>query len=193
MGIDERAWALAAIRARSGGREEMSALCALVWPSVRRWSLIELRDPALAEDAAQEALVRLIRHLSTWAQSRPFSSWLHAVVRNAARDVRSRQGEVREAEEAAALEPRLDRSIDLRRAAARALAAFDECTDRQRQILDLCDMQGLRPTEAAEILQIAPGTARALLHQARRTLRAALLRSSGSEVIALVAGRSHGV
>jgi RNA polymerase sigma-70 factor, ECF subfamily len=190
--VDEAEWSRAAGRARTGDREALGALAAVVWPWVRRWAFLELRDPAMAEDGAQEALVRMIRHLGSWSPDRPFAPWLHAIVRNAARDLRARQSDVSEADERGA-ENRLDQALDLRRTAAIALAAFDRCSPRQRQLLDLCDRQGHTPIEAARILGIAPGTARALLHQGRTTIRAELMRDSGNEVLAMLKGVNHGV
>jgi RNA polymerase sigma-70 factor (ECF subfamily) len=193
VGLDEPRWSLLAKEAVAGDRAALASLSASVWPWVRRWALLEVKDPALAEDASQEALVRLIRHLDGWSADRPFAPWLHAIVRNAARDVRTRRGEVAEPEDAGADDPHAEHGIDLRRTADRALAAFDRCSPRQRQVVDLCDRQGHTPTEAAALLGIAPGTARALLHQGRRTIRAEVLRESGDDVIALLRGANHGV
>ena len=41
-----------------------------------------LRDPALAEDAVQEAFVRVIRKRRQYVSSRPFSHWFYAILRN---------------------------------------------------------------------------------------------------------------
>ncbi|MEQ1506824.1 MAG: RNA polymerase sigma factor [Myxococcota bacterium] len=190
--MDEPGWSHHARRAQAGDRAALAALAAAVWPWVRRWALLELADRSLAEDASQEALVRMIRHLGTWTGDRPFTPWLHAVVRNAARDQRAKQPEVREPTDRGA-DPDasdLDRALDLSRTAERALAAFDQCTPRQRQLLDLCDRQGHTPSEAAVVLGIAAGTARALLHQGRATIRAEVLR--GTDVVGLLNGVNHG-
>lgn len=191
--IAETEWSAEAGRARAGDRAALASLSAKIWPWVRRWALLELQEPALAEDAAQEALVRVIRHLDSWSPDRPFAPWLHSVVRNAARDLRAKRGEVREAEDQGVCEAHPELGLDLRRTADRALAAMGSCTPRQRQLLDLCDRQGLTPSEAAEMLGIAPGTARALLHQGRSVIRAEILRDSGDEVLALLKGARHGV
>ena len=195
MGIDERAWTDAARAALAGGREALSALASLVWPSVRRWSLLELSDPSLADDASQEALVRMIRHIHGWDPDRPFAPWLHTLVRNAARDTRARRGDVREParEEERGIEPSHDLRLDLRRTASLALAAFARCSPRQRAALDLCDLQGHTPAEAAEILGVAPGTLRALLHQGRRVVRDAVMSETGGEGEALLRGASRGL
>jgi RNA polymerase sigma-70 factor (ECF subfamily) len=47
--------------------------------------------------------------------------------------------------------------------------------DRQREVLDLVDLQGYAPTEAASLLGVSPATARVHLMRARRTLRAAII------------------
>lgn len=184
MESEEHRWAGWARRARAGDRPALDALCAEVWPRLRRWALLETGEVALAEDAAQDSLVRLIRHLPQWSPERPFGPWLRAVVRNASRDARTRRGEVRSADREVTAGPDgPDRRLDLRRAADRALAAFARCTPRQREVLDLCDLRGHTPAEAAERLGIAQGTARALLHQGRSVLRAELV---GDEVRALL-------
>jgi RNA polymerase sigma-70 factor (ECF subfamily) len=41
-----------------------------------------LRDSALAEDAVQEAFVRVIRKRRQYISSRPFSHWFYAILRN---------------------------------------------------------------------------------------------------------------
>ncbi|OHB75401.1 MAG: hypothetical protein A2Z25_02775 [Planctomycetes bacterium RBG_16_55_9] len=53
-----------------------------------------LRDPALAEDAVQEAFVRVIRKRRQYVASRPFSHWFYAILRNICIDMlRKRQRE----------------------------------------------------------------------------------------------------
>ena len=46
---------------------------------------------------------------------------------------------------------------------------------RQRAVVDLVDIQGHPPAEAAEMLELNPSTLRANLFKARRTLRGQLL------------------
>ena len=57
-----------------------------------------------------------------------------------------------------------------------ALAALPE---RQRMIVTLFDVDGRTSTEIGEMLELAPGTVRWHLHEARRALRAALSRFHG--------------
>jgi RNA polymerase sigma-70 factor (ECF subfamily) len=53
-----------------------------------------LRDPALAEDAVQEAFVRVIRKRRQYVSSHPFSHWFYTILRNICIDMlRKRQRE----------------------------------------------------------------------------------------------------
>ncbi len=52
---------------------------------------------------------------------------------------------------------------------------LEELTERQRGMMDLVDLQGYTPMEAAEMLGINPNTARVHLLRARRHMRASLL------------------
>lgn len=160
--------------ARDGDPAALEALARAWWAPVRRWALLDLGDPSLADDAAQEALVRMVRHIGTCDPDRPFAPWLRRVVQNCCHDVRRKRGRIAQVIDLPQ-RPRMDRELDLARVARRAVAAFKDLTPRQREVLDLCDRRGLRPVEAAEQLGIAPGTVRALLFQARRELRRRLL------------------
>ena len=173
-------------RAAAGDRAAMDALARAWWPRMRRWAFLEAADGAAAEDACQEALVRLIRHLHRYDPARGrFGPWLRTVVRNAARD--QRRGAVLPFVERGGAAPRLGQRLDLRRSAEAALAALRALTPRQRHLIDLCDWQGMDVAEAAEILGITPGTVRVHLHDARQRLRALL----GPDVGALVRGEGR--
>lgn len=169
-------------RARAGDRDALGALASAHWRSMRRIAYAELGDRALAEDAVQEALIRLVRFIHTYDPSRPFGAWLRTLVRNAARQARARRVRRthREHAVAAAPQPRADpeRRLDLVRKASDAFEAFCALPARQRQLVELVDRGGLSPTEAAAELGIAPGSARSQLFAARRALRSRLLDDS---------------
>ncbi len=157
-------------------------------PQIRRWALVATGDVGVAEDVVQEALIRLLRFVHRYDPQRPFEPWLKTLVLNAARGElarRARNPVVAEPEpERAAPEASLDRQLDLARAATRALDAFGYLSPRQREIVDLVDLQGLSPAEAAQQLQITPGAVRGQLFQARRALRARL--AEGADPVALL-------
>jgi len=164
--------------AASGDREALRLLSERYWPSIRRQAMLELGDRPLAEDAAQEALVRLIRFIHKVDPERPFVHWIRSVVRNCCRDVRIRVAR-RASRETPVVElgasSKIDRRLDLDRSARIAVSAFSCLSARQRQAFDLCDRQGYTIGEAATLMEIAPGTVRVLLHGARKRLRQELI------------------
>ena len=167
--------------ARTGEPAARDRFARGVWPHLRRVALAITGDESLADDVAQDAMVKVLGALPRFDLTRPLGPWVRTIARNTARNAqrdRPRLAEAVPEREAAtdSVQPeRLDRTLDLDGAARSAFDAFKELTDRQRQILELVDHQGLTPTEAAAELELAPGTVRATLHTARRTLRRALL------------------
>jgi len=47
--------------------------------------------PALAEDAVQEAFLRVVRHQHRYRPSEPFTNWFYTILRNVCRDVLRRR------------------------------------------------------------------------------------------------------
>lgn len=161
--------------ARQGERSAVDAFTRWLWPQVRRLALVVTGDPTLADDAAQDATLRILRALPAFELGRPFGPWMRTIVRNTSRNARDRaDAPVPDAPETGR-SPDLERRLDLDAAAAHALRAFASLPARQRELIELCDHQGLSPTEAAAELDIAAGSARATLHAARQALRRALL------------------
>ncbi len=163
-----------------GDRAAQGAVARLYYPRMRRWALLETRDPALAEDAVQDALVRWVRFAHTYRSSQPFTPWMRTLVRNSARD---RLAKTPRRRGILALLPwnrppsraRLpDHSLDLSRSARRVLDLLGQLTPRQRELVDLCDLQGLSAANAARQLGLKPGTARVHLHEGRKHLKTLL-------------------
>ena len=133
-------------------------------------------------------MIRVIRHHGSCDPDRAFGPWLYRLVKNCAHDVRARQNEFRQRESSMpepSVPTRMDRAVDISRAARRAIKAFEALPARQREVMDLVDIQGLRAVEAAVLMDIAPGTARATLYQARATLRKQMLDTHG-DIVALL-------
>jgi len=164
-----------------GDSAALEELARRSWPRIRRWSLVEMGDASRADDAAQESMVALIRFIDRYDPARPFLPWLRTLVANTCRTHRRRlnreAGRHGTADDLPASNS-IERSLDLDRAAAEALQAFGKLKPRERQVVELCDHQGLTPAEVATELEVPPGTIRSLLHRARTTLRVHLLRQS---------------
>ena len=165
------------MRAVAGEQGALAEIARTWRPRIRRWALLELGDPNLAEDASQEVLVRLIRHIHRYDPARPFGPWLRTIVKNCSHRTRSRyqrRGQTEVQEGHLRVVPTPEQRIDDTRAVAAALSSFQKLSARQREVFHLCTHGGLSAAEAARELGIAASTARVLLFRARRTLRASL-------------------
>ena len=162
------------------GRGEPAAtrmLVAAKLPRVVALATRMLRDPAAAEDIAQEAFVRAWRIARTWQPGRArFDTWLHTVVLNLCRDRLRRRREVASEVVPELADPAPDAETTLIEAergqgVAEAIAALPE---RQREAILLVHYQDLSGAEAARVLGISVEALESLLARGRRTLRARL-------------------
>jgi len=162
------------MRATRGDRAALRRVVDAWIPRIRRWAWVLCGDPAIAEDAVQESLVRLVRFVDRYDPARPFGPWLKTLVDNACRSELARRSrtDAREAPEIdAAAAGRIDHDLDLARAMGRVRTAFGGLSPRQREIFDLVDLQGRSPSEAARELGLSAGAVRNQLATARRALR----------------------
>ena len=170
-------------RAQRGDQKALRDLIERAYPLVRRWSVVQTGDPSVAEDLTQDVLVQMIRKLESFKGDAQFGTWLYAITRNAAADrFRKEDRRARLAESPGAYDALLPTAAqDPARLAERneLLAAlevfFGELPERQREIFDLVELQGLPSTDVAELLGIEPVSVRAHLFKARRRLRARML------------------
>jgi RNA polymerase sigma factor (sigma-70 family) len=68
----------------------------------------------------------------------------------------------------------LEERIDAERQGAQALGLLQRLSEAEREIVELVDLAGLTPTEAAQATGIPAGLARIRLHRAHRRLHTAL-------------------
>jgi RNA polymerase sigma-70 factor (ECF subfamily) len=170
--------------ARAGDEAAFEDLVRRYYERIHRWALARTGDRDDADDVTQEVLVRLHRHIRRFDGRSRFSTWLYRLTLNAAADLhrkaerrrrlarrleREPPPAPRAAEDAAAIES--DEGVDLVRTFMEALS------DRQRQVFDLVDLQGLSPVEVAEMLGTEPATVRSHLFRARRAIRRRILES----------------
>jgi RNA polymerase sigma-70 factor (ECF subfamily) len=170
-------------RARDGDDRALAALVEASYPLVRRWALVQTRDAAEADDLTQDVLIRMIRNLSTFHGDARFGTWLYSVTRNAATDRhRRRARRARLAENPNAYAEMMpgapaDPAVSLEREELGSLlrAFFEELPERQREVFDLVELQGLAAGDVAELLGIATVSVRASLFKARKHMRARIL------------------
>ncbi|MGE3075386.1 MAG: RNA polymerase sigma factor [Dehalococcoidia bacterium] len=141
-----------------------------------------LREPAKAEEAVQEAFVRL------WQRARQFDpergverSWILSVVRNSAIDALRRDSKIRERsiDEGPAVYELRDpddvwQDVLARLTGERVRSAVKELPPDQQEVVVKAYYQGIRPVDIARELDIAEGTVRSRLRLALAKLREAL-------------------
>ena len=145
-------------------------------PGLVRYAWHLLHDRGEAEDAVQDAFVRLLAKAPAWRPDGPdgasLRTWLHRVVTNLCIDRKRRW--LRLAHPAlrpldgAGGAPGLEDEVGRRHAVARALRRLPR---RQRVALVLVHYQGFSNPEAAAIMRTTTASVEALLARARRRLR----------------------
>ncbi|MCI0393872.1 MAG: sigma-70 family RNA polymerase sigma factor [Chloroflexi bacterium] len=165
-------------RARQGSDSAWEALVRQHQDHVFRLAYLVLRDPAEAEDAAQEAFIRAYTALDRFDLSRPLRPWLLRIAVNVARNRRRALGRyvanlrrmlARTPEPVLSNAPAGDvqeqwRSRQLWQAVQRLNPAGQEVV-YLRYFLDMSE------ADMAEALAVAPGTVKSRLHRALARLR----------------------
>lgn len=169
--------------AQSGDEQAFRRLVERCYRQVFRWALVRTGDADDADDVTQNVLVRLSTHLGRYDGRSRFTTWLYRVTANAAggffRRRAARRRAVRQLEqrepgpEPAGGDPLAD--IHAAHVASMVRSFFTDLPARQREILDLADLQGFGPSEIADMLGMNPVTVRAHLFRARRALRTRIL------------------
>ena len=152
------------VRAAAGGDvDAFEALVRLYQQPVWRFLCHLVRDPALAEDLAQETFLRAYRKLGGFAHQSRFSTWLFQIARNAGIDaLRRRDRGARLLEVAPIAGPRPSPE-----AGAELEAGLDALSPKLREALLVVEVLGYRYREAAVILDVPEGTVKSRVHQAR--------------------------
>ena len=170
-------------RARQGDREALGSLAGALRPLVCRWALVMTGDPDDAEDVAQRVMMKMVTSIGGFDGRSKVTSWLYRITRNAGLDhQRGRQREQRLADRAEQLAraaaPRLEDPLDeieMKRTVRLIRTFLTALPATQREIFDLVDLQGLKPVEAAGLLEMNPSTLRVHLMRARRRMRKEML------------------
>ena len=170
-------------KARKGERGAPGRLAGALRPTVCRWALVMTGDPDDAEDVAQLVLMKTLRSIESFDGRAGVTSWVYRITRNASLDLQRRKRRDRRLAEraewmaevqASQLEDPLD-DIEMKRTMRLIRTLLGGLSMRQREVFDLVDLQGLRPAEAARLLEMNPNTLRVQLLRARRRMRKEML------------------
>src|ERR1700749_1745443 len=164
-------------RAGQGDRAAAQALMARHLPKMQTVARRMLGGQAEAEDAVQDAFLKVWTHASRWQPGKAlFETWLYRVVMNKCYD-RLRKRPNANLDEAAGgpdIAPRADAVLENTALGQEIEAALAALPERQRAAIVLCHHQECGNIEAAEILGISVEALESLLARGRRTLRARL-------------------
>ncbi len=149
-----------------------------------------VRDPALAEDAVQEAFLTLWRTATSFRSDRAKpSTWILTLVHRRAVDVvrreeRRRAAPLETSEEPEAYGPATDEEIELTDRRRIVQEALRQLPDDQREALELAYYGGLTQSELAERLSVPLGTIKSRMFTGLRRLRDLLAEAGLDEPLA---------
>jgi RNA polymerase sigma-70 factor (ECF subfamily) len=157
------------LSAQGGDAAAIARLMAVAQPDVRRYATISCKT-ADVDDAVQDALCLLHRHVGKLRAVGAFSGWMFAIVRRECIRLAKRGfGGAQPLETIAddlrfSARPETELRLDL-------AAAIGSLPEHYRQVLILRDMEELTIAEIAERLATTRETIKARLHRARALVR----------------------
>jgi RNA polymerase sigma-70 factor, ECF subfamily len=166
-------------RAAAGEHEAFEEIVRRHRARVYALALRICRNPDDAEDALQETFIAAYRALPRFDRRARVSTWLYRIATNKCYDVLARR---RPAVDATALPEPADPHDPFARSRRQEqlTQALDALSDPFREAALLCDVCGLTPAEAGEVLGVPEGTMKSRSFRARGLLALAL-RAAGAE------------
>lgn len=164
-------------RAAGGDRAALEDLLAAIGPEVLRRCNRFLPYRQDAEEAAQDTLLAVARHITSFAGRSKFSTWLYEVTANCCRGTyRTLKRRAAEQLSYGTTPERVDPARTSIIAGSRIdlLEALEKLEDHRRDLLEpvvLRDVAGLEYAEIAERLGIPLGTVKSRIHDARKLLQ----------------------
>src|SRR5450432_2285893 len=124
-----------------------------------------------AEDAVQEAFIKVYRAVRGFEGHSTLTTWIYRILLNCCYDIiRKRQ---RLAEDPAPAQFPSQTKVPLKIALESALATLSE---RQRTVFLMFEVEGLKHSEIAAILEVPEGTSRSWLFEAKCALKRVLMK-----------------
>lgn len=147
-----------------------------------------LRDGSEADEAVQDAFVKVFGHITSYRETWPFEVWFTRILINGCLDRRKARarrdrwlvpGEISSADEArlagaGSHDTDPERKLLARERRARIAAAIDRLDGRQRTVFTLCHYGDCTPREISAMTGLNESTVRVHLFRAARKLRGLL-------------------
>ena len=149
------------------------------------------RDPALAEDLAQDVFLRIYRARAGYEATAKFSTWVFQIAHNLANNSRRYKGKRKETQfrgdESGSVSQKPDaaqvpeksalmpvRQLDKQELQERVHAALETLSDRQRMAVLLHRFEGMSYADIGAAMELTPQAVKSLLSRARENLRQVL-------------------
>lgn len=166
-------------KAKNGNREAFETLVHMYKGKVYRHALAMVRDPAAAEDIAQEAFVKTYFQLKKLEQETAFVSWLTRIVSNLCYDYlkKAKRETVTEdiwldqPEDGDVTKDEPEQSINR----LMIQEGLGHLSPEHREAIVLRDLQGFSYQEISDLLDIPLGTVKSRINIARNSLKRFLL------------------
>ena len=167
---------------RDAARERFADLVALQQRRASRIAYHHLRDLYDADEAVQDAFVKVFTHIARYHEERPFEVWFTRILVNGCLDLRKARsrrlrwtvpqppGDGAQHEPASPQQTPEDRLLTNERR-QRILAAVERLPTRQREVFTLCQIAEQTTTEVGRTLGLSEATVRVHLFRAVRKLR----------------------
>lgn len=177
-----------------GEREALENLVRCIQDHVYKLALRMLAHPEDAEDAAQEILIKVITHLSSFRKESKFMTWIYRISANHLLTTRKRRVELREANFekcqrqidkgfADTWHPSVSEAMQkliVEELRIDCLQTLLQCLDRNLRIAyTLGEVFEVNSVEGAYILEISPLAFRKRLSRARKLMRKFMLKNCG--------------
>jgi len=163
-------------RIQAGDHNALDEALSLFWEPLVRYAGNFLGSSDAAEDAAQEAFVRLWRHRAEWSATESLRAYLYRILRNhLLNERRAQRVRARWREKVLRKEPRGPVTplefAEHGELNAAIRTALDELPPRRREIFTLARHHGLSYREIAQTLGVSPQTVANQMSAALMTLR----------------------
>jgi RNA polymerase sigma-70 factor (ECF subfamily) len=168
-------------------RERFAELVALHQRRASRIAYQYLRDGGEADEAVQDAFVKVFSHITSYRETWPFEVWFTRILINGCLDRRKARArrdrwlvsnEISSADEAhttaASVHADPERTLLARERRAKIAAAIDRLHGRQRTVFTLCHYGDCTPREISAMTGLNESTVRVHLFRAARKLRGLL-------------------
>jgi RNA polymerase sigma-70 factor (ECF subfamily) len=169
---------------RGGDTDALDRLLRTVRPLAYRWAWMQTGDTDDADDVSQNVMLKVHKGIARFDGRSSFTTWLYRITSNACIEhQRSRSSWLRlrdkwkgHAQTSTSHTKDVVDVMDEQRGVEVVQHMMTLLSAQQRAAIDLVDMQGYEPIEAARMMDMNPATLRTHLLRGRKALRAALLK-----------------